>query len=123
MPHGHGHDHVHGGHEHSHSGGHAHGHAAGEPCYSASPALVAAEQGTSGRHTASAGNSSGENINLRGAVIHIMGDLVQSIGVAAAGALIWYKQVPGSRLSMCIQIASPCQAKIICLLRCLCLSS
>lgn len=35
-----------------------------------------------------------ESINLRGAVIHVLGDLVQSLGVAAAGALIWWKQVP-----------------------------
>ena len=54
---------------------------------------MAAEQGHSDSNTASAGGGSSENINLRGAVIHIMGDLVQSIGVAAAGALIWYKQV------------------------------
>jgi len=38
-----------------------------------------------------AGKHSG-NINLRGAVIHILGDLVQSVGVAFAGALIWWKQ-------------------------------
>ena len=30
---------------------------------------------------------------MRGAILHIIGDLVQSIGVAAAGALIWWKQV------------------------------
>lgn len=34
-----------------------------------------------------------ESINLRGAVLHVIGDLVQSIGVAMAGALIWWKQV------------------------------
>jgi len=33
-----------------------------------------------------------ENINLRGAVLHLIGDLVQSAGVALAGALIWYNQ-------------------------------
>lgn len=32
------------------------------------------------------------NINLRGAVVHVIGDLLQSIGVAVAGALIWYNQ-------------------------------
>ena len=35
----------------------------------------------------------GDNINLRGAIIHVLGDFVQSIGVAIAGALIWWKQV------------------------------
>lgn len=34
-----------------------------------------------------------DSINLRGAVLHVIGDLVQSIGVAVAGVLIWWKQV------------------------------
>lgn len=34
-----------------------------------------------------------QNINLRGAIIHTLGDLAQSIGLAIAGALIWWKQV------------------------------
>ena len=29
----------------------------------------------------------------RGAMLHVIGDLVQSVGVAIAGALIWWKQV------------------------------
>lgn len=33
------------------------------------------------------------NINLHGAVLHVIGDLVQSLGVAVAGAIIWIKQV------------------------------
>ncbi|GBF90122.1 hypothetical protein Rsub_03255 [Raphidocelis subcapitata] len=33
-----------------------------------------------------------DNINLRGAVLHVIGDLVQSAGVAVAGALIWAHQ-------------------------------
>ena len=32
-------------------------------------------------------------MNLRGAVLHVIGDLVQSIGVAFAGLLIWWNQV------------------------------
>jgi len=32
-----------------------------------------------------------QNMNLRGAAIHVLGDLVQSVGVAVAGALIWWK--------------------------------
>jgi zinc transporter 2 len=32
------------------------------------------------------------NINMRGAIIHVLGDLVQSVGVAIAGALIWWHQ-------------------------------
>jgi zinc transporter 2 len=43
-------------------------------------------------HTHTHTHSPGSNINIRGAVIHVIGDLVQSIGVAIAGALIWYHQ-------------------------------
>jgi zinc transporter 2 len=32
------------------------------------------------------------SINLRSAVLHVIGDILQSIGVAIAGALIWYNQ-------------------------------
>eukprot|EP00884_Botryococcus_braunii_P013262 jgi/Botrbrau1/21937/Bobra.0249s0060.1 len=38
------------------------------------------------------GDKQAANMNLRGAVIHVLGDLVQSIGVAIAGALIWWNQ-------------------------------
>ena len=34
-----------------------------------------------------------KNINLHGAVLHVIGDLVQSIGVAVAGLVIWIKNV------------------------------
>ena len=61
--------------EHAHEGGHGgHGHSHGE------------EKGHS--H-----GGDGDSINLRGAIIHVLGDFVQSIGVAIAGALIWWKQV------------------------------
>lgn len=33
-----------------------------------------------------------DSINLRGAVLHVIGDLLQSIGVAIAGGLIWLHQ-------------------------------
>lgn len=35
------------------------------------------------------GHDHHENINIRGAIVHVIGDLVQSIGVAIAGCLIW----------------------------------
>ena len=31
------------------------------------------------------------NINVRAAFIHVIGDLVQSIGVVIAGYIIWFK--------------------------------
>jgi solute carrier family 30 (zinc transporter), member 2 len=72
-------EHDHAGHGHSHDHGHSHSHGHGD-------------HGHSGSHGHEEGHG-GENINMRGAVLHIIGDLVQSIGVAAAGALIWWKQV------------------------------
>lgn len=36
-------------------------------------------------------HSHGSSINVRGAFIHVLGDTVQSVGVAIAGALIWWR--------------------------------
>lgn len=44
------------------------------------------------------GEGGSRNINLHGAVLHVIGDLVQSVGVAVAGALIWWNQVRHERL-------------------------
>ena len=65
----HAHDHDHEGHDEGH--GHSHGHKHG---------------------------GEEDSINLRGAIIHVLGDFVQSIGVAIAGALIWWKQVASQPL-------------------------
>lgn len=78
-----GHDHDHG---HSHGEEvHSHGHSHGADGHSHSSGGHSHDHGHKGHDDA--------NINLRGAVIHVLGDFVQSIGVAAAGALIWWKQV------------------------------
>ncbi|KAL4857503.1 Zinc/cadmium resistance protein [Chlorella vulgaris] len=79
--------HLHGsscGHDHS-SGGGGHTHAHGP---------LDAAGGGGGAPAAAAGGHSHDhsNLNLRGAVIHVIGDFVQSIGVAIAGALIWWHQ-------------------------------
>ena len=75
--HGNGHTHDHhgdgnGNHSHNHSHGHVHH--------------------TSHDHS-SAGHdhSHHENINIQAAYIHALGDMVQSVGVCIAGALIWYE--------------------------------
>ena len=58
------------GHGHSHGlGGHGHGHS----------------HGSGGEHSAS------ENINVRAATIHVLGDLIQSIGVLVAALIIKFK--------------------------------
>ena len=73
----HGHSHDHDSHNHGHSHG-TEGHSHGSGGHS---------------HDHSHAEHDDSNINLRGAVIHVLGDFVQSIGVAAAGGLIWWKQV------------------------------
>ncbi|KAF5834227.1 hypothetical protein DUNSADRAFT_9180 [Dunaliella salina] len=72
--HMHGHDHEHG-HDHGHDNGHG-GHDHGHTC-----------DGHGHDH-----GHSHENLNMRSALLHVLGDLLQSIGVALAGLLIWYKQ-------------------------------
>ncbi|KAI8463510.1 MAG: cation efflux family-domain-containing protein [Monoraphidium minutum] len=52
----------------------------------------AAAPGKRGGGGGGCGHAHGDNINLRGAVLHVIGDLVQSVGVAAAGLLIWMHQ-------------------------------
>lgn len=60
---GHGHSHGLGGHDHSHGHGHGHG----------------------------GGDAAAQNINVRAASIHVLGDLIQSIGVLVASLIIKFK--------------------------------
>jgi zinc transporter 2 len=67
------------------------------PVPAAAPASVqrSRPRSSSGGHSHGHGHGHGhshDNINLRGAVLHVIGDLVQSAGVAIAGALIWAHQ-------------------------------
>lgn len=54
-----------GGHSHSHGGGSSHGH--------------------------SHGGGNGDNINVRAAFIHVLGDLLQSLGVLVAALFIYFQ--------------------------------
>ena len=88
--HGHGHSH---GHSPGH-GGHAHSHA--------EPHVPLADAEIGNPLNAHAGSEvGGENemasINMRAAIIHVIGDLCQSIGVMIAGAIIWAK--PEARIA------------------------
>lgn len=81
-----GHGHSHGGHSHSH-GGHSHDdhdHDHNHDHHHHDDM----EHGASQTHS----SQTAHNINEQGAIIHVLGDLVQSVGVAIAGALIWWKQ-------------------------------
>lgn len=88
----------HGGCDHSHDHGDAsHGHSHGHDGHSHSDGPSGHSHGGSGHsHDASGGHSHGHsngkehaNINMRGALLHVVGDLLQSFGVAMAGLLIW----------------------------------
>ena len=45
-----------------------------------------------GDHDHDHGHHDHNDINLKGAAIHVIGDLLQSVGVAVGSALIWYHQ-------------------------------
>uniref|UniRef100_A0AC35TVG2 Zinc transporter 2 n=1 Tax=Rhabditophanes sp. KR3021 TaxID=114890 RepID=A0AC35TVG2_9BILA len=66
-----------GGHAHSHLGGSSHSH---EPS-----AKADSEHGHSHGEKKESGN-----INIRATLIHVIGDLIQSIGVLIGGLVIWY---------------------------------
>ncbi|KAK3206369.1 hypothetical protein Dsin_020415 [Dipteronia sinensis] len=70
------HDHDHGhGYGHSHGHGHSHDHEEEKLC------TVTEEYGT----------KKTSNINLQGAYLHVMTDLIQSVGVMIAGSIMWAK--------------------------------
>jgi zinc transporter 2 len=61
------------GHSHGPGAAHGHGHSHGD--------------GDAG----GGGDAVADNINVRAAYIHVLGDMVQSVGVMIASALIWYR--------------------------------
>ena len=88
--HGHGdHDHGHGGHHHHHEGGddenkkysdvhdHSHGHSHGH----------SHDHGKSELNK----SQSQRNINVQAAFLHVLGDLLMSVGVIVAAVIIWFK--------------------------------
>jgi len=74
----HQHGHSHGGGGHSH-GGDSHGHSHSDP--ESRPLL----------NTSNDSHNNQENINVRAAFIHVIGDLVQSVGVFIAAIVIYFK--------------------------------
>ena len=89
------HGHSHGGlsHGHSHGGSHSHGN---HPTDNGTPP----SEDSSSSHSirldladceSTASNENRENINVRAAFIHVLGDLFQSVGVLVAAYIIYYK--------------------------------
>ena len=74
------------------NGGHAHGHGVGaythEICW---PTDICVNPASScGGHTSeSSSESYNENFNIRAAFLHVVGDIIQSIGVVVAAIIIF----------------------------------
>mmetsp|Transcript_34232 Transcript_34232/g.75431 ORF Transcript_34232/g.75431 Transcript_34232/m.75431 type:complete len:449 (-) Transcript_34232:160-1506(-) len=88
-----GHDHSHGhGHEEDHHEHSEHGHGGHEghetPSYQSTNPTSPAKAGGCG-HGHSAHESS--DVNIEAAYLHVLTDLIQSVGVAIAGAVLWWK--------------------------------
>uniref|UniRef100_A0A6M2F6X1 Metal tolerance protein B n=1 Tax=Populus davidiana TaxID=266767 RepID=A0A6M2F6X1_9ROSI len=78
-----GHDHSHHAcHDHNHD--HTHNHEREDLC-------ATDEAGETKLASSSPANTKMLNINIQGAYLHVMADLIQSVGVMIAGAVIWAK--------------------------------
>ncbi|CAH1432489.1 unnamed protein product [Lactuca virosa] len=71
------------GHDHAHDHGHGHGHDHGHD--------VNKEESSNLVESTSKGKSGRMNINIEGAYLHVISDMIQSIGVMIAGLVIWVK--------------------------------
>ena len=101
--HGHGHDHGHDDHHHDHADeedghGHGHDHDHGHDDHHHDHDHTDEEDGHGHGHDHGAKKTKkkkrwleGMDLNLRAAYIHVLGDLVQSVGVLLAGIAIWVK--------------------------------
>ncbi|XP_017866154.1 PREDICTED: zinc transporter 2 isoform X2 [Drosophila arizonae] len=99
-PSGHGHSHSHGhshNHNHNHNHSHSHSHGDGHGCETIGSPSEDAHNVVmaNGLKSIQPNGSSERNLNLRAAMIHVIGDLVQSIGVFLAAILI--KFYPGAK--------------------------
>ena len=76
-----GHDHVHGHSHHEHKDGHSHSHGNGHSHANKQPLI----EGENINKRKGSGN-----INLDGAMLHVLGDLLNSVGVIIAAVIIWF---------------------------------
>ncbi len=89
--HGHSHE-SHHGHSHENHHGHSHSGSHSETDTLINAETIVAEFGTDeDRERAVKAKKSGKNINVRAAMIHVIGDFVQSVGVLCAAILIHFK--------------------------------
>ncbi|KAM1653735.1 hypothetical protein TB2_006033 [Malus domestica] len=80
--HGNNHDHHHHGHSHDHNHGHNHDH------HKEEESAILEEDKTS-LVSNSVGKTKILNINIQGAYLHVIADMIQSVGVMIAGGIIW----------------------------------
>ena len=79
-------------HGHSHGAGHSHGHGHGHGEPGGGPGdEVDGAQWSDGEEGDGCEGEQHEDMNVRSAYLHVIGDLLQSLGVALAGGLIWWK--------------------------------
>ncbi|XP_045497023.1 zinc transporter 2-like isoform X1 [Colias croceus] len=74
-------------HGHSHGGGHGHSHGGSNPVLNNKKERPDSDAESSSSHT----HERGENINVRAAFIHVLGDFLQSFGVFVAAIVIYFK--------------------------------
>ncbi|KAJ3125166.1 hypothetical protein HK098_000540 [Nowakowskiella sp. JEL0407] len=86
--HGHGHHHSHG---HSHSHSHSHSHDAHEEEHEHNHSDGDHHEDIEAQpHKHSHKQKKSQNINIKSATLHVLGDLISSIGVLISAAIIWY---------------------------------
>jgi zinc transporter 2 len=88
-------------HTHSHDHGHGHGH--GDSCSGHSTSDRNGGGGGTGRKS----EANEANMNVRGAMIHAIGDCVQSVGVIASAGLIWAANGPDGDPRSWYNVADP----------------
>lgn len=96
---GHGHGHSHGGDDHEHSHGNNHGHSHGnnhghshDDSHNHTDTVINADIVVGeDQEQAVKAKKRKQNINVRAAMIHVIGDFVQSVGVLCAAILIHFK--------------------------------
>eukprot|EP00300_Choanocystis_sp_HF-7_P039630 c5943_g1_i2.p1 GENE.c5943_g1_i2~~c5943_g1_i2.p1 ORF type:complete len:338 (-),score=48.27 c5943_g1_i2:23-1036(-) len=78
------------GHSHSHGGGaHSHSHGSSAPVAEGDTALAVPGDSERAEPAAPTPQRAAENVNLRATFLHVLGDCFQSVGVIAAGLVIW----------------------------------
>lgn len=71
--------------------GHSHGLGGGSHSHDDTKQLASKEDGLAKSPSSFVIENEGENVNVRAAFIHVLGDFLQSAGVFVAALVIWFK--------------------------------